>query len=77
MTLYFNDLNHYKFFLDYAFNIRLNIEAQSSKYWPIWTAGQGSKYWTGLILAVMALAVMTLAVMSPAVVTVAVICSCL
>jgi hypothetical protein len=78
---------NYKLFLNYAFNIRLNIEAQSSKYWPIWTAGQGSKYWTGLVLAVITLAVITLAVVTLAVITLAVvilavvtlalICSCL
>ena len=64
---------NYKLFLNYAFNIRLNIEAQSSKYWPIWTAGQGSKYWTGLVLAVITLAVITLAVITLAVITLAVV----
>ena len=55
-------LFNYNLCFNYAFNIRLNIEAQSSKYWPIWTAGQGSKYWTGLILAVMTAAMVTVAV---------------
>ena len=54
-------------FFNYAFNIRLNIEAQSSKYWPIKAAGQGSKYWTGLTIAVFTLAVVPLAVVTLAV----------
>ena len=69
-------LINYKLFLNYAFNIRLDIEAQSSKYWPIKAAGQGSKYWTGLTLAVFTLAVVPLAVVTLAVRT-AVAYSCL
>jgi hypothetical protein len=65
-------IDYYNLCFNYTFNIRLNIEAQSSKYWPIWTAGQGSNYWTGLVLAVITLAVVILAV-----VTLALICSCL
>ena len=62
MSLYYLNFNYYKLFLNYAFNIRLNIEAQSSKYWPIKAAGQGSKYWTGLTLAVMTAAMVKVAV---------------
>ena len=39
---------YYNFDFNYAFNIRLNIEAQSSKYLP---EGLSSKYWAGLTLA--------------------------
>ena len=55
-------LFNYNLCFNYAFNIRLNIEAQSSKYWPIKAAGQGSKYWEGLTLAVMTAAMVTVAV---------------
>ena len=42
--------NNYKPYFNYTFNIRLNKEAQSSKYFP---GGLGSKYWAGLTLIAM------------------------
>ena len=56
--------NYYKRnYFEHAFIFRCpNIRAQSSKYWPIKGAGQGSKYWTGLTLAVMTAAMVTVAV---------------
>ena len=64
-----------------------NIRAQSSKYWPIKAAGQGSKYWTGLTAVIMTAPIMTAVIMTAPILTApnmtapimtaAMICSCL